>query len=159
LRLEEKRINTLIDALNFDQAFYDVNDRPTVDIYNSYGISGMNERILTTVNQVILSLPSTQKTDLSIIRGIVLQYATVEQISNPVNRKSVTADQLIRIGLISADNKNKTTILNALKKAPIAELNTYAKLQKFVSSQIAVINARVERLAAIKKKIQTRSGS
>jgi hypothetical protein len=159
LRLEEKRINTLIDALNFDLAFYDVNDRPTVDIYNSYGISGMNERILTTVNQVILSLPSTQKTDLSIIRGIVLQYATVEQISNPVNRKSVTADQLIRIGLISADNKNKTTILNALKKAPIAELNTYAKLQKFVSSQIAVINARVERLAAIKKKIQTRSGS
>ncbi len=159
LRLEEKRINTLIDALNFDQAFYDVNDRPTVSIYNSYGIYGMNERILASVNQVILSLPSTQKTDLSIIKGIVLQYATVEQISNPTTRKYVTADQLIKIGLLSADSKNKTSILNALKKAPIVEINTYAKLQKFVSSEMAVIKARVERLAAIKNKIQARAGN
>jgi hypothetical protein len=158
-RLEEKRINTLIDALNFDQAFYDVNDRPNVSIYNSYGIYGMNERILTDVNQVILSLPSTQKTDLSILRGIVLQYATVEQISNPATRKYVTADQLIKIGLLSADNKNKTSILNALKKAPIAEINTYAKLEKLISLQMAVIKERAERLAAIKKKIQARAGN
>lgn len=156
LRLEEKRINDLIGALNFDQAFYDVKDRPTVDVYNLYGIPGITARILPSVNDAILLIPGAEKTDLSVIKAIVLQYATVDLISNPLTRKYVTADQLVRIDLISADNKNKTTILNAIKKAPADEINTYEKLKKSISMQLAVINARADRLAAIKKKIQSR---
>jgi hypothetical protein len=156
LRLEEKRINDLIDALNFDQAFYDVKDRPTVDIYNLYGIPGITARILSSVNDAILLIPSAKKTDLSVIKSVVLQYATVDLISNPLTRKYVTADQLVRIGLISADNKNKTTILNSLKNTPADEINTYEKLKKAISIQLAVITARADRLAAIKKKIQSR---
>jgi hypothetical protein len=156
LRLEEMRINSLIDALNFDQAFYDVKDRPTVDTYNLHGIPGMTVRILSSVNDAILLIPSTKKTDLSVIKGIVLKYATIDQISNPLTKKSVTADQLIRIGLISAENKNKTTILNALKRAPSNQIDTYEKLQKATASEMALIKARADRLAAIKLKIRNR---
>jgi len=155
LRLVEKEINSLIDALTFDQAFYDANDRPTVDTYNLYGFPGMSARILSIVNDSILLIPSTKKTDLSVIRAIVLKYATVDQISNPLTKKSVTADQLVRIGLISTDNKNKTTILNALKRAPSTQIDTYEKLQKAISAEMAVIKARADRLAAIKQKIRT----
>jgi hypothetical protein len=155
LRLVEKEINSLIDALTFDQAFYDVKDRPTVDTYNLYGIPGMTARILSSVNDSILLIPSAKKTDLSVIRGIVLKYATVDQISNPLTKKSVTADQLVRIGLISVDNKNKTTILNVLKRTPGTQIDTYEKLQSAISVEMALIKARADRLAAIKQKIRT----
>ena len=155
MRLVEKEINSLIDALTFDQAFYDAYDRPTIDTYNLYGVPGMTARILSSVNDSILLIPSTKKTDLSVIRAIVLKYATIDQISNPLTKKSVTADQLVRIGLISADNKNKTTILNALKRAPSTQIDTYEKLQKAISAEMAVIKARADRLAAIKQKIRT----
>ena len=155
LRLVEKEINSLIDALTFDQAFYDVKDRPTVDTYNLYGIPGMTARILSSVNDSILLIPSAKKTDLSVISGIVLKYATVDQISNPLTKKSVTADQLVRIGLISVDNKNKTTILNALKRMPGTQIDTYEKLQSAISVEMALIKARADRLAAIKQKIRT----
>jgi hypothetical protein len=157
LRFLEKEINKLIYSLTFNQAFYDLNDRPTLDIYYRYGFHGMNSRILINVNQEILFIPSIQRTDLSLIKYIVLKYATVDQICDPTARKYITSNQLINIGLMPADYRYKTTILTSLKRSEIAQINTYQKIQKMISLQMAVIKARADRLAAIKQKIQRRT--
>jgi hypothetical protein len=157
LRFVEKEINRLIYSLSFNQAFYDVYDRPTLDVYNKYGIYGINNRILSNVNQEILFIPSGQRYDLSLIRYIVLKNATVDQICDPLRRNLITSNQLINIGLMSSDYRYKTTILTTLKRTSIAQINTYEKIQKMISLQMALIKARADRLAAIKAKIQSRA--
>lgn len=157
LRFIEKEINKLIYSLNFNQAFYDVFDRPTLNVYYKYGIYGINDRILSNVNQEILFIPNIQRNDLSLIRYIVLKNATVDQICDPINRKYITSNQLINVGLMPLDYRYKTTILSSLKRSAIAQINTYEKIQKLISLQMAVIKARADRLAAIKTKIQSRA--
>jgi hypothetical protein len=158
-RLNENAINNLIKDLVFDQAFFDDSDRPTIDVFLKYGISGVSERTIREINREILEIQIDQRSDLTKIKAIALKLITIDRLVNPITSSNVTAYDLAKIGLISESNKNKTSILSAIKKLPKSRVDSYQKLEKEIAIQESIIRARVERTAAIKARILARSTS
>lgn len=158
-RLDENIINVLIDKLNFDQSFFNEKERPDLGIYQSYGITGVTTRTLSAVNQALLELPSSLRTDLGAIQSIARKFLIVDLLSNPDTSKSVSVSQLVSIGILSSESKIRTTILIGLKKLPESRINTYEKIQAEVSILELISKSRAERLKAIKKSIQSRLNS
>ena len=71
--------------------------------------------------------------------------------------KNVQSKSLIEIGLISAANKNKETIMSAVRRASENDRDSYAEIQAIIASEETAIQARKERTAAVIAKIKNRS--
>jgi len=155
-RLIEAKINSLIQALKYEQAFFDPNDRPDIITYNDYGFGNVNSRIIYNLNTSVLQIPTIFRTDQSVIKALILKLYTVDLISNPITSKSITYQQLVNVGLCDQQSPNKTTIVNTVKQAPTIQKDSYEKIQLLIALEYKVIQARADRLAAIKKKIQSR---
>jgi hypothetical protein len=57
----------------------------------------------------------------------------------------VIPSHLVKVGLLTADNKYKTTILNGLKKAPTSSIDTFEKVEAQIQLEISKIEARSKR--------------
>jgi hypothetical protein len=71
--------------------------------------------------------------------------------------KYVQSKSLIEIGLISVANKNKETIMSAIRRAPENDRDSYAEIQAIIAAEELNIQARKDRTAAAIAKIKNRA--
>jgi hypothetical protein len=98
----------------------------TVDNLIGAEIFGVTSKNIDLVNADIAKLSEADKTDIKQVEKVVLKFATVDKVADHANLYS---SDLIAVGLLSADSKNKSSILSQLKKLPSTSLDSFEKIQ------------------------------
>lgn len=155
-RTDFAKIKALADKIEFDESFFNTTARPSVATYSTYGVTGVTERILPTVNAKILELPAALRVDVKAMQDLVKVESFVDRVANTETRSTVSASALVEKGLLSPTSPYKYSVVQGLAKYPEGSLNTMAKIEAAIKEQIAKAEAPKLRLAAIKAKIAAR---
>lgn len=155
-RTDFGKIKALADKIEFDESFFNATARPSLSTYSTYGVTGVTERILPTVNAKILELPAALRVDVKAMQDLVKVESFVDRVANTETRSTVSASALVEKGLLSSTSPYKYSVVQGLAKYPEGSLNTMAKIEAAIKEQIAKAEAPKLRLAAIKAKIAAR---
>lgn len=155
-RTDFAKIKALADKIEFDESFFNATARPSLATYSTYGVTGVTERILPTVNAKILELPAALRVDVKAMQDLVKVENFVDRVANTETRSTVSASALVEKGLLSSTSPYKYSVVQGLAKYPEGSLNTMAKIEAAIKEQIAKAEAPKLRLAAIKAKIAAR---
>ncbi len=155
-RTDFAKIKALADKIEFDESFFNATARPSLATYSTYGVTGVTERILPTVNAKILELPAALRVDVKAMQDLVKVESFVDRVANTETRSTVTSVALVEKGLLSSASPYKYSVVQGLAKYPEGSLNTMAKIEAAIKEQIAKAEAPKLRLAAIKAKIAAR---
>ena len=132
-------------------------DKPgTLDQYRAADYKVNNDKVVEKVNAAVLKLPLADREKAEKIAAIIKVENFVDLVSTPATQKRVSSKALVELGLVAADNPNKTTIANALKKADAATLDSIEKIQEAIKAELAAVKERKDLLAQIKAKIAAR---
>ena len=118
----------------------------TVDNLIDAEIFGVTSKNIDLVNADIAKLSEADKTDIKQVEKVVLKFATVDKVADHANLYS---SDLIAVGLLSADSKNKSSILSQLKKLPSTSLDSFEKIQAAVAAVEKKYADRKARLNAV----------
>ena len=145
--LHEARTN-LVLAFNF--AASDTPAKPpTLAQYAAAGIAINSPGALARVNGDIARMTVTERSSIPAIQEIVKTENFVDKISNAKTLKKVTTTDLVLHGFLSAKSKNMTSVLLGLYKLDPATLNSVAAIKAAIALQIAKVQARKDRTAAV----------
>jgi hypothetical protein len=117
-----------------------------------YGVTAVN---IAAVQTEISALPQSSRVELSQVLKIARKYEVVGMMASD-RVISVYSDTLIEIGLISEASKNKEAITAAIKKLPASERSSYQAVKEVVDAEMAEIQVRKDRLAAVLARIGSR---
>jgi len=127
----------------------------TLDSFKKAEISGVTAENFTAVQAEILALPIESRAEISQVLKIARKYEVVGKIaSNQASTLPISA--FVEAGLLTAENKNKTTLIAAVKRAPESERSSFASIQAVIAEAAAKIKERKDRLAATISRIKSR---
>lgn len=155
-RSDEARVKSIADGAAFYDAFFNPGFPPTVGTYNLYGYAGVTERILAKVNSQVQMLPIIKRADGITIEEIIKTESFLDQISNSETRRFVTADRLVKMGLLSASSIHKASIINRVKARSESELDSIEEIKVVIAEGLSEIQIRKDLTAAIKARITAR---
>ena len=118
----------------------------TADQLLKADFNGVTTKNVASINGDIAKLSDADKTDIRLIEKIVFKYATVDKVASG---KNFYSSDLVTVGLISPDSKNKAAILAELKRLPEAALDSYEDIQEAIAAYEKTISERKARLAAL----------
>lgn len=144
-----KAKTTLHGALKGDKA-------GTLAQYRDADYSVNNEKVVEKVNAAVLKLPLADRENVEKIKAVIKIENFVDLISTAATQPKVNSASVVAAGLLAKDNPYKTSVVRGLLSRDPATLNTIEKIQEAVAAELAVVKARVDRLAAIKAKIAAR---
>jgi len=127
----------------------------TVDSFARAEIPGITSQNIVAVQAELLALPERSRTDINQVLKVARKYEVVGMVASD-RVVSVYSNNLIEVGLIPADSKNKAAITSAIKKLPVSDRSSYAAIKVVVDTEMAEIQARKDRLAAVMKAISSR---
>jgi len=127
----------------------------TVDSFARAEIPGITSQNIVAVQAELLALPEKSRVDINQVLKIARKYEVVGMVASD-RVVSVYSKSLIEAGLIPADSKNKAAITSAIKKLPVSDRSSYAAIKVVVDTEMAEIQARKDRLAAVMKAISSR---
>ena len=128
----------------------------SVESFTKAEIPGITPSNIAAVQAELLALPETSRTDIKLVLKVARKYEVVGKIGSS-QAKNVQSKSLIEIGLISAANKYKETIMSAVRRASENDRGSYAEIQAIIAAEESAIQARKERTAAAIAKIKNRS--
>ena len=142
-REEETRLARTEIASKFKNS-----EKVTLESFKQAEIPGVTSENLSAVQAEIQSLPKESRSDITQITKVARKYEVIgkiasEQISN------FNANDLIEVGLIPTDNKNKMALATTLKKLPQQDRDTYAEIKAAIDAALAKIQARKEKVQAL----------
>ena len=155
-RADFAKIKAIADKIEFDESFFNATARPSLATYSSYGVTGVTERILPTINAKVLELPAAKRIDAAAIKEIVKVESFVDLVANTATRESVTSTRLIEKGLLPADTPYKHSVRSGLAFYPEGSLNTMAKIEAAIKAELVKAGARKAKTAEIREKIAAR---
>jgi hypothetical protein len=127
----------------------------TLEVIEKAEINGATSRNLPLINRELAELSAEKRGDFVEILRIIRKYEVVDILaSSDVNR--IQSHLLVEIRLIPSDSKNKTSLVSALRKLSPAERSTYETLKAAINLELQRVQARKDRTAAIKKKINSK---
>ncbi len=118
----------------------------TADQLLKADFNGVTTKNIASINEEIAKLSDADKSDIRTIEKIVFKYAIVDKVASGSNFYSA---DLISVGLISPDSKNKAGILAELKRLPEAAVDSYTEIQEAITSYEETVSVRKARLAAL----------
>jgi hypothetical protein len=128
----------------------------TIETFKQAEIIGITPENIDAVQAEILALPDNSRSDIVQILKVARKYEVIGKIgSNQVN--SMQSNEYIEIGLISSANKNKMALVSAIRKLSATDRDSYAEVKSALDTEMATIQARKDRTAAIKNRISSRS--
>lgn len=107
----------------------------------------LNPQHMEELNVALAALPLAERTDFGTFKKIVSKFAMIEKITGP---QPVTAGarDLIENQLLSAETPQKIRIITKILRLGQEQRNTLEKFNRLVAEEVAIVNARKERLAA-----------
>ena len=131
-------------------------EKITLETFVQAEVNGITRENLEAVQTEIYALPASLSGDITGILKIARKYEIVNLIASD-RLDCVYSNQLIEIGLISADSKNKAALTAVVKKLPIDSRSSYAAIQEVMGQKVREIQARKDRSTAILTRIAARS--
>jgi hypothetical protein len=129
----------------------------SIELFAQAEIPGVNKGNFEEVQAEIAALPKDSRSDFTQILKIARKFKVVSMIAS--DRFSyVYPGALVEIGLISAASKFKTSLTAAVRKLPASERSSYVMIKAVIDKKMAEIQAREERLTAVKARIAARRG-
>lgn len=136
-------------------AKYKNSESISIELFAQAEITGINKDNIAVVQAEIDALPKNSRGDITQVLKIARKYEVVGMIASD-RVTSVYPNNLVEIGLISAGSKHKAALTKAIKNLPASERSTYAAIKVAVDTEMAEIQARKDRLAAILTLIASR---
>jgi hypothetical protein len=136
-------------------AKYKNSESISIELFAQAEIAGITQENIDAVQAEIASLPEVSREDITQVLKIARKYEVVGMIASD-RVVSVYSKSLIEIGLIAEDNKHKAALTAAIKKLPASERSSYAAIKAAIDAEMAEIQARKDRSAAILARIAAR---
>jgi len=155
-RTDFAKIKAIADKIEFDESFFNATARPSIATYSTYGVTGVTERILPTINAKVLELPAALRVDVKAMQDLVKVESFVDRVANTETRSTVSSSVLVEKGLLSSASPYKYSVVRGLGVYPEGSLNTMAKIEAAIKEQIYKAEAPKRRLAEIKAQIAAR---
>jgi hypothetical protein len=128
----------------------------TVTDLNAADIRVASEKAAARVNTKLLALPVEKRTDIAAVAAVVRTENFVDKASSDATQRRITPRELVAENLVPADYMYKYTVLRAVFASNPASLDSIEKIEAVVDEAMAKIQARKDRLAAVKARIQSR---
>lgn len=123
-------------------------EKITLETFVQAEVNGITPENLEAVQTEIYALPASLSGDITGILKIARKYEIVNLIASD-RFDCIYSSQLIEIGLISEDSKNKAALTAAVKKLPIDSRSSYTAIQEVMGQKKAIIQARHDRYVRI----------
>jgi hypothetical protein len=120
----------------------------TAESFAQAEIRGITKSNIDDVNAEIALLPANSRTSLTEIVKIARKYEVVGDISTE-NVIRVFPKTFVEVGLIPAESPNKCLLAMAVRKLAPSDRDSFAEIKAAIDAEIASINARAIRLAAL----------
>jgi len=120
----------------------------TAESFAQAEIRGITKSNIDDVNAEIALLPLDSRTSITEIVKIARKYEVVGDISTE-NVVRVFPKTFVEVGLIPADSPSKCLLAMAVRKLAPSDRDSYAEIKAAIDAEMAVINARAIRLAAL----------
>jgi photosystem II stability/assembly factor-like uncharacterized protein len=127
----------------------------TIENFKRAEIIGITSENIDAVQAEILALPEGSRSDIVQILKVARKYEVIGKVASD-QVKSIQSNEYIEIGLISSTNKNKIALVSAIRKLPAIDRDSYAEVKSAIDTEMATIQARKDRTAAIKNRISSR---
>ena len=144
--IRTKCIADLLAALKIRQA-------PSLATYQCSDIEGVKESNLAQISAYVIGFDDNSRADLAKISAGAKRFVVIEKLSNPQNSRHIYSRDLVSIGLIEANNPNKSAITAALRKLPSTEIDTFEELEKLIKLEESVHQSRKDRLTQLKERL------
>lgn len=155
LAAEAKREAEKVSARSEISNRFRDSERITIEIFQQADIRGVTSENLEDVQIEILALPKESRSDIVQILRVARKFEVIGKIaSNQVY--SMQSNEYVEIGLIPNTSKNKTTLVSAVRKLPAMDRDSFAEVKLAIAKEMAKIQARKDRTAAIKDRISSR---
>ena len=130
-------------------------EKITLETFAQAEVNGITPENFDAVQLEISALPASPTGDISGILKIARKYEVVGIIASE-RVTTIYSDNLIEIGLIPIDSKNKATLTNIVKNLPLSDRSSYVAIQEVIAIERTTIQARKDRYAAILARITSR---
>lgn len=123
-------------------------EQVSIDLFSRAGIAGVTEENIGAVQSDIFALPESSRGDIAQILKIAFKYEVVGKIASSQNSQIFPSD-LITVGLLPENGKNKTLLTLAVKKLPSAAKASFESIKLAVDAEIEKLKVRSSRIAAL----------
>jgi hypothetical protein len=124
--------------------------------YSDAELTIKSEAALSRVNARVLTLPTAQRSNSDEIAKIVKLENFVDSVSNSDIHPASISVQLVSNGFITADNRFKYSLANALRSRPASSVDSVEEIKAAIVQETARLQERMNRTAEIRAKIQSR---
>jgi hypothetical protein len=128
----------------------------TLELLQKAEIKGATKSNLPLINKELAQLSPEKRGNLEEILRVIRKYEVVDVLASPDVTK-IQSKLLVEIGLIPSDSKNKTSVVNALRRLSPLDRSTHEAIQAAIKLEMQSIQDRKDRTATIIKKISSRS--
>jgi hypothetical protein len=127
----------------------------TLDVLEKAEIKGATKTNLPLINKELAELSAEMRGDFREIIRIIRKFEVVDILASSDTNK-IQPNLLIEIGFIPSDNRNKTSLVSALRRLSPSDRSTYEAIQAAINLEMQRIQDRKDRTAAIFKKVKSR---
>jgi hypothetical protein len=128
---------------------------PSLELYWLAEIIPVNTNTHAPVNSQLLSMSVESRTSISIISSVVHKHSVMDELIN-AETLVITSSDLIVAELINSATPQKTLISSIVGDLPLSERKTLKEISAVISAQILQMQSRMDRLVAIKAKLESR---
>jgi hypothetical protein len=136
-------------------ARFKILDKATLELFNRAEVFGITSANIDELHTEIFSLPEASRADITQILKVARKYEVLGIIASE-RVKNIYSNSLIEIGLLPKEGKNKATLTQMVKKLSHEERSSYAGIKEAIEAEMAVMQARKDRLANILALIASR---
>lgn len=131
-------------------------EKPPLDLYRASDLSAVNNKNFDAISAELINLPVESRSEFSNVAKVIRKFEVIEKLSDPAKTRSVYPKDLIEIGLVDPKQVQKMWITSQLRAELTSSSLTFAQLKESLEKYNAVIQARKDRMAAMKKRLQER---
>jgi len=125
----------------------------TLNLFNQASIPGVTTSNFSEVAAEVAGLPIERRSQIDEILRIARKFEIVDKVATNQRFYSSTLQE---VGLITQDSKHKATLTSTLRKLPPSERSSYLAIKQAIDIQMAEIQTRKDRLAAVMAVISSR---
>jgi hypothetical protein len=131
-------------------------EKINLELLNQADLGIVSERQSSSVISEILKLDETVRSNIESISKIVVKYRIVDRVrdSNQANASSLLAHELVTLGVIDSESKNKSSITAAIRKLPEESKMNLELVQKAVQKELVAISERSAKLQKALNKVR-----
>jgi hypothetical protein len=118
------------------------------ELFAQAEIAGITKENIEVVQAEIAALPEVPRADITQILKVARKHEILGIIASE-RVKNIYSNSLIEIGLIHNESKHKAALTRVVKDLSQDERSTYAGIKEAIEVEMAVIQARKDRLARV----------